>query len=98
MLKLGKHKNFEWDKWNIDKSYQKHGITPNETEEAFLDEKAVIIQDVRHSQKEERFVLVGKTTGEKFLFVVFAMREATIRIISARRANRRERKKYEEIT
>ena len=39
MLKLGKYKEFEWDRGNIDKSYKKRGINPNEAEEVFLDEK-----------------------------------------------------------
>ena len=52
----GKYKAFEWDKGNIDKSYQKHGITPNEAEEIFLDENLKISRDVKHSQKEERLI------------------------------------------
>ena len=94
MLKLGKHKSFEWDKWNIDKSYRKHGITPNEAEEAFLDEQAVIVQDIKHSQREERYILVGQTVGEKLLFIIFTMRDKKIRIISARKANQKERRIY----
>jgi hypothetical protein len=94
MLTLGKHKAFEWDKGNVDKSYQKHGITPNETEEAFLDEKAIFLEDIRHSKKEERHLLIGKTAEEKLLLVVFTLRHKKIRIISARKANRKEKNKY----
>jgi len=36
-----------WDKWNIDKSYEKHGIAPNETEEVFLDEEVKIKKDIK---------------------------------------------------
>lgn len=94
MLSLDRYKGFEWDKGNIDKSYQKHGITPNEAEEAFLDEKAVILRDVSHSQKEERYLLTGITAEEKLLFVVFTKRYKKIRIISARKANRKEKNRY----
>ncbi|MBU1031652.1 BrnT family toxin [Patescibacteria group bacterium] len=94
MLSLDEFKSFEWDKGNVNKSYQKHGITPNEAEEAFLDEKAIILKDAGHSQKEERYILVGKTAEEKLLFVVFALRSKKIRIISARKANRKEKNNY----
>ena len=96
MLKLGTYKGFEWDKGNVDKSYQKHGITPNEAEEPFLDENATIVKDVKHSQKEERLILLGKTLGKKLLFIVFTIRQTKIRIISARKANQKERKQYEQ--
>lgn len=98
MLKLDRYKRFDWDKGNVDKSYQKHGITPNEAEEVFLDEKAIIIRDIKHSQKEERFILLGKTMGEKLLFIVFTMRGVKIRIVSARVANQKERRQYEQTT
>jgi len=95
MLRLDEYREFEWDQGNFDKSYQKHGITPNETEEAFLDEKAIILRDVKHSQGEERYVLIGKNASKRLLFVVFTLREKKIRIISARIANRKEKIKYD---
>ena len=94
MLRLSQYKGFEWDKGNIDKSYRKHGITPNEAEEAFLDEKSIILRDIRHSQAEGRYLLIGKTIVKKLLLVVFTFRDKKIRIISARRANRKERNRY----
>ena len=42
MLSLDQYTGFEWDKGNIDKSHQKHGITPNEAEESFLDDFEII--------------------------------------------------------
>ncbi|MBU0618953.1 BrnT family toxin [Patescibacteria group bacterium] len=94
MLSLDKCKGFEWDRGNIDKNYQKHGITPNEAEEAFLDEKAITLRDIKHSRKEKRYTLLGKNIENKLLFVVFTLRENKIRIISARLANRKEKSKY----
>ena len=94
MIKLDSYKSFQWDKGNIDKSYQKHGITPNESEEAFLDAKAIILKDIKHSSKEKRYSLIGRTTVNKLLFVVFTLRENKIRIISARKANEKEKGKY----
>lgn len=95
MIDWGKIKRFEWDKGNIDKSYQKHSITPNQSEEIFLDKELKIVRDVRHSQKEARYIALGKTFEKKTLFIVFVIRKNKIRIISARKANEKERRKYE---
>ena len=95
MLKREKILEFEWDRWNFDKSYYKHGITPSEAEEIFLDEDLKVQEDIKHSQKEKRYIAFGKTIRGKVLFVVFTMREKMIRIISARIANKKKRKHYE---
>lgn len=95
MADLSSYKSFEWDKENVDKSYQKHGVSPNETEEIFLDEDLKILQDIKHSQKEARFIALGKTFSNKKLFVVFTLRADQIRIISARPMNKKERRHYE---
>ena len=94
MIDLYSIKGFEWDKWNIDKSYKKHGITPNETEEVFLDEKVKIEKDIKHQGKEERYIAIGKTTEDKVLFVVFTIRKDKIRVISGRIANKKEKEVY----
>jgi len=94
MLKLNKYKSFEWDKGNIDKSYKKHGITPKEAEEAFVDEKAIILKDIKHSKKEKRYLLLGRSVENKILLVAFTLRDARIRIISARIANKKEKGRY----
>lgn len=98
MIDLKKITGFEWDKGNLDKSYEKHGITPNEAEEVFLDKEFLLLKDIEHSQKEERFTLIGKNVQEIVLFVSFTIRAAKARIISARKANVRERRHYEEKT
>lgn len=95
MLKLSDYKSFEWDKGNTDKNYKKHGVLSNEAEESFLDERALILKDIKHSQKEKRYVLIGKTNEKKILFIVFTLRRKKIRIISVRKANRKEISKYE---
>lgn len=96
MIDLRKILGFEWDKWNIDKSYSKHGITPNESEEVFLDEDVKIEKDLKHQQQEDRFIAIGKTIDEKILFVIFTIRNDKIRIISGRIANKKEREVYKE--
>lgn len=95
MVDLPKFGGFEWDKGNIDKSYKKHGISPNESEEIFLDENLQVKPDVKHDQQEERFIAIGKTNVGKILFIIFTLRKDFIRIISARVANQKERGIYE---
>ncbi|HSX19062.1 MAG TPA: BrnT family toxin [Candidatus Saccharimonadales bacterium] len=96
MIDLGKIVGFEWDKWNLDKNYIKHGITPKEAEEVFLDENVLLIEDIKHSGAEERSIAIGMTVGDSLLFVVFTVRSNKIRIISARIANKKERRQYEQ--
>ena len=95
MVVYKKALEFDWDKANIDKSYKKHGTTTSETEEIFLDENLRIIRDIKHSQKEDRFIALGKTQEGKVLFVVFTNRKEKIRVISARIAHKNERNYYE---
>lgn len=97
MVDLTKITGFEWDKGNIDKSYQKHGITPNEAEEVFLDKNVGIEKDIKHQEKEARYIAIGMTLNEKLLFVVFTMRDSMIRVVSARKASKKERRLYEKV-
>lgn len=88
---------FEWDKWNLRKSYFKHGVTPKETEEVFVDDQSLVLPDIKHSQKEERYIIIGKTLDKRSLFVVFVYRNNMIRVISARRMHKKEVLRYEKI-
>lgn len=95
MIDLSKVSGFEWDEWNIDKSYKKHGITTKEAEELFLDKNVLLIEDIKHSQKEERFIAIGKNQQEEILFAALTIRHSKVRIISVRPANQKERRQYE---
>ena len=94
-MRRGDVVEFEWDKGNLDKSYQKHGITPNEAEEVFLDEWVAIKPDITHSLKEKRFIAIGTSSTKEILFIIFTLRSNRVRIISARVANKKERSTYE---
>lgn len=103
VVDLDKITSFEWDKGNIDKSYKKHGITPNDAEEVFLDENILLLEDIKHSQIEERIEAIGKIIKGDILFLAFTVRVneqsssgKKIRIISARKANKKERRLYEQ--
>lgn len=88
---------FEWDSGNLDKSYLKHGILPKETEEVFIDNESIVLPDIKHSQKEERYIIVGKSLNKLNVFVVFTFRRSKVRVISARKMHREEVERYEKI-
>jgi len=94
-VRLPKILAFEWDEGNIDKSYEKHGISPKEAEEVFVSEELFVLPDKKHSKAEKRHIALGKTQEGKNLFVVFTLKGKKIRIISARRMHRKEVLRYE---
>lgn len=85
---------FEWDKGNIDKNL-KHDVTDKVLEEVFNNEPLKIFKDIKHSQKEQRFVAYGVTNVNRNLTIVFTLRLEKIRVISARDQNKKERRLYE---
>ena len=85
---------FDWDKGNFDKSWIKHKVSPSESEQVFFNEDLLIVEDLEHSQKEDRFYALGRTDAGRFLFISFVIRENRIRVISARNMSRQERKDY----
>lgn len=86
---------FEWDKGNADKNLKKHGVSTEETEEVFFDDLSVLSEDSKHSRTEKRYQIVGKSEKERLLSLIFTIRGDNIRVISARVANRKERRFYE---
>lgn len=86
---------FEWDKWNQEKSWLKHNIIYKEAEEVFDDDYSYISEDIKHSQIERRYQVLGVTKINNKLVVVFTIRKTKIRIISARVMNKKEKIKYE---
>jgi uncharacterized DUF497 family protein len=86
---------FEWDDEKSRANFRKHGVTFEEAMTVFASELAVPFEEPSHP---ERLVLIGESRVGRALFVVFAERAggAIIRLISARRANRRERRAYVE--
>lgn len=83
---------FEWDSTKAAANAKKHGVTFEEAQSVFYDEFAVQFFDEDHSGDEERFLLLGMSTGARLLLVCHCERDArnTIRIISARKATKRE--------
>ena len=87
---------FEWDEQKDVANQSKHGVSFEEAKTVFSDEFARLIPDPDHSSEEERFILLGMSLRTRLLIVCHCIRsEEHIRIISARKANRREREIYE---
>ena len=82
----------EWDPAKAKANVRKHGVSFEEALSVFYDEFAVQFFDDEHSPDEERFLLLGMSTGARLLLVCHCEREAghVIRIISARKATKRE--------
>ena len=87
---------FEWDQRKAASNRKKHRVTFEEAVTVFGDPLGAIFEDVTHSEKEHREIIVGHSAERRLLLVSFTEREGRIRIISARRATPRERKDYEE--
>ena len=88
---------FEWDKEKNASNRRKHGVSFEEAESAFADDFARLIADPDHSDEEDRFILMGLSSRLRVLIVCHCYRYGdTIRIISARKANRFEQTQYEE--
>ncbi|MFH1970952.1 MAG: BrnT family toxin [Patescibacteria group bacterium] len=94
-MRLPKILAFEWNGGNLDKSYEKHGISAKETEEVFVSEELFVLPDKKHSQTEKRHIALGKTQEGKRLFVIFTLRGKKVRIVSARKMHKKEVEKYE---
>lgn len=83
---------FEWDSAKAKANLAKHGVSFEEAQSVFYDELAVQFYDDKNSGDEERFLLLGMSTGARLLLVCHCERGSgsIIRIISARKATRRE--------
>jgi hypothetical protein len=87
---------FEWDFDKASANYSKHGISFDEAKTVFSDDFARLIADPDHSQDEERFILLGTSINSNLLIVCHCIRdEEVVRLISARKADRKERRIYE---
>ena len=90
---------FNWDDKKNDINIKKHGISFEEAKEIFYDEDAILIEDKSHSDEEERFILLGINFTGSTLVVVHCYRTLAdelevIRIISARKATKKEERDY----
>ena len=87
---------FLWDPRKAASNVRKHGVGFGEATAVFDDPLSVTIGDPDHSTDEQRFLLLGLSNRRRLLVVAHSERGQSIRIFSARRATRRERRTYEE--
>ena len=87
---------FAWDAGNRDKNKAGHSVEWWECEEVFFNYPLFSTIDVKHSGPEDRCLGLGRTNRNRFLMVVFTIRNCRIRVISARDMNRKERSRYYE--
>jgi uncharacterized protein len=85
---------FEWDEQKAHKNFDKHGVSFLEASTVFADTKALRFFDVKHSQVEDRWLVVGRSLSGYVLTTVYTERGTNIRLISSRRANAHEIQKY----
>ena len=86
---------FEWDERKAKQNIRKHGVSFEEAATVFGDQFSITIYDPLHSENEDRFVILGMSSKNRLLVVVHTERGDKIRIISARKATKKERKQYE---
>ena len=87
---------FEWDEKKAKSNKKKHGITFEEASTAFADDLSITIEDPLHNDKEDRLILIGLSKASNTLVVVHVERAEVLRIISARKATKKEKNFYEE--
>ena len=87
---------FEWDPEKARKNLRKHGVSFEEAVTCFEDPLGIDFYDPDHSKDEDRYILLALSKKGKVLVVVYTERKNKIRIISARKATRKEEEFYYE--
>lgn len=87
---------FEWDRQKAEANLHKHGVSFDEARSVFLDDLSIVIPDPAHSVEEERSIIIGVARNGQVFVVCYVEQGSVIRLISARKATRAERWKYEQ--
>ncbi len=87
---------YEWDPAKARVNLRAHHVSFDEAATVFLDPLAITFSDADHSDEEDREITIGFSKKLRVIFVSHCRRGEPVRIISARRATRKERKQYEE--
>lgn len=88
--------NFIWDKNKAKLNLEKHNLSFDEAATVFADPLAFVFDDEEHSKAEHRELIIEHTNKNKIILVSFTERDQHIRIISARKATKKEKQDYEE--
>ena len=93
-ISLPEFEGFDWDKGNLDKNWIAHEVTPQEAEQLFFNAPLIVADDLKHSEAEKRYVVLGQTNEARYIFIAFTIRKRKVRVISARDMNKKEKKVY----
>lgn len=93
---FGNWEGFDWDYGNANKNWHLHRVTDTECEEIFFNVPLIVALDIKRTSDEERFRALGRTEGNRWLYIAFTVRMGLIRVISARDMTKNEVRKYEE--
>jgi uncharacterized DUF497 family protein len=85
---------FEWDEQKAERNQAKHSVSFEFATRAFDDENRVTVIDNRRDYRETRYITLAKIDNRLYV-VAFTLRSSIIRLISARKANNKEAKRYE---
>jgi len=83
---------FDWDSAKAASNFKKHGVSFEEAQSVFYDDFAIQFFDETNSSEEERFLMLGMSSGTRLLLVCHCERDGggVVRIISARKATKQE--------
>jgi len=87
---------FEWDPDKARTNREKHNVSFDEASTVFDDPLFITFLDIEHSHDEERFITIGVSSNQNLLMIAHTEHDQVIRIISARKATKNERRFYEE--
>jgi uncharacterized protein len=96
MIDVTRIKGFDWDAGNSRKSAEKHDVSQTEAEQIFFHDPLLVLEDQKHSGAEPRWHALGQTGEGRHLHISFTVRAegSLLRVISARKMSRNERKIY----
>ena len=94
---IGALGGFEWDTGNAQKNWASHRVTQAESEEVFFNLPVFMLEDAKHSGREHRYNVLGRTNADRLLSVIFTIRGDLVRVISARPMSRKERSAYDHV-
>jgi uncharacterized DUF497 family protein len=87
---------FEWDESKAKENLRKHKVSFEEGKTIFNDPLLLTFPDPEHSESEQRYINIGRSSRDRVLVLIHSERGMNIRIISCRKATRHERRAYEE--
>ncbi len=87
---------YQWDPEKATGNLSKHGVSFEEATTVFNDPLFIVFADPDHSLGEKRLIIIGESNRQRLLVVSYTERRNAVRLISARKATRKERNTYEE--